>query len=144
MVKHVWSALCQKSVVDATTNNISLIDIFERLEISPPKNVLKDKVAKVLVPVNFELVNLWSRANKKDEAVISTRVTFNGPSRKEMRHFEKELIIPLGKTRMREIIKIQGLPVKESGIYTFVVSVKQSGQDNFTSVAEIPLEVVVS
>ena len=68
MINHIWSVLCQRSVIDSKSNNISLIDIFEKLEVnlSVPVSEGKNKVKKINVPVNYEIVSLWTY-DKEDQ-----------------------------------------------------------------------------
>ena len=45
---------------------------------------------------------------------------------------------------MREINKIQGISLTESGDYTFVVSIKQANNSKYEKVASLPLEVMIN
>ena len=144
MTKHIWSVLCQKSVVDSRTNNISLIDVFEQLKVnlSPIKNANIPTIENINVPVQYELVNFWSKTTTYEE-ILDIRIVFTDPEGKEIKRLNKKLVIPKDNKRMRDINIIQGISLKESGIYNFVISIKQKGKSSYQKVAELPLEITV-
>ena len=146
MVKHIWSVLCQSSVVDSQSNNVSLYNIVERLEvnINPNGSTTFPVVKNINLPWQYELVSLWSRTKKGGEENANIRIDLLDPNGKELKSFEKEIIIPADKKRMREINKIQGISLTESGDYTFVVSIKQANNSKYEKVASLPLEVMIN
>ena len=145
MIKHIWSVLCQRSVVDSQSNNVSLIDVFEQLRvgISPFDSSDTSVSEGISIPVQYELVNFWSKTNEVVEEKGSIRIVLLDPKGKEIKRMDKDLIIPQTNRRMREINKIQGISLKGNGIYNFVVSIKQEDSDLYITVAEIPLEVKI-
>ncbi|PIS23038.1 hypothetical protein COT49_02235 [candidate division WWE3 bacterium CG08_land_8_20_14_0_20_40_13] len=145
MIKHIWSVLCQRSVVDSQSNNVSLIDVFEQLQvgISPFDSSDTSVSEGISIPVQYELVNFWSKTNEVVEEKGSIRIVLLDPKGKEIKRMDKDLIIPQTNRRMREINKIQGISLKGNGIYNFVVSIKQEDSDLYITVAEIPLEVKI-
>ena len=46
--------------------------------------------------------------------------------------------------RLRTRFKINGLVVKDNGIYTFVVKYRENEEDKSKEVARLPLEIVVN
>ncbi len=72
MIDHVWSVLCRRSSIDRETNNISLFDVVEQLQLFEGSEV----PSSVAGP--FEIVSLWTRSAEptRGEAQISLR----GPS----------------------------------------------------------------
>lgn len=147
MAKHIWSVLCQRSVIDQQSNNISLIDVFESLTININIPSTKKDIAKIKdinLPVNYEIVSLWLRENEKKQEELLTRVDFETPSGIQKVLVEKELILPLDKQRMRDIIRIQGIVVNETGLYKFIVKSKDKDKSAFKTIAELPLEIVIN
>ena len=140
MIKHIWSVLCQKSSVDQQSNNVSLFDIFEALEvnINPVPNVERPENLEFNLSVQYQVVTLWSKIDAKN-AEGQVRITLINPDNKEKILVESELKFPSDKRRMRSINQIQGLPVNKSGDYYFIVELKQ--KEKFEKVAELPLEV---
>jgi len=57
MIKHVWSILCEKSILDQETNNVSITNAIEQLNLSlkgkPDKLSLKKGI---YIPFNLEIV----------------------------------------------------------------------------------------
>ena len=62
-IEHVWSVLCEKSVIDSETNNLSLTNILEEIQISLKEKGIIDSSEKT-VPINFELVTMWRKISK--------------------------------------------------------------------------------
>src|SRR3989338_249472 len=61
MIKHAWTVLCQKSIMDQETNNISL-DVLEQLNV---KDLSFPEEAKgIIFPIQMEIVSLWYRTQK--------------------------------------------------------------------------------
>lgn len=140
MITHIWSVLCQRSIVDPQSNNVSIIDVFEALEvdINPAPNINIQDNPEFNVPVNYQVVSLWARADEK-KVVGQLRITLIGPNDKKRILVDKELTFPDDKRRMRTINEIQGLPVNKSGNYHFIVEIKQG--EKFQKEADLPLEV---
>jgi len=122
-----------------------LIDVFEQLlvGISPFDSSDTSVSEGISIPVQYELVNFWSKTNEVVEEKGSIRIVLLDPKGKEIKRMDKDLIIPQTNRRMREINKIQGISLKGNGIYNFVVSIKQEDSDLYITVAEIPLEVKI-
>lgn len=140
MIKHIWSVLCQKSSVDQQSNNVSLFDVFEALEvgINPTTNIKPSDNPEFNIPIQYQVVSLWSITDaKNNEGEI--QVTLINPDGKEKILVNSDLKFPAGKRRMRSINQIQGLPVNKSGDYHFIVELKQ--EEKFQKVADLPLEV---
>lgn len=140
MIKHIWSVLCQKSSVDQQSNNVSLFDVFEALEvgINPAANIKTSNNPELNIPIQYQIVSLWTIADAKNNGG-EVRITLISPDGEEKILVNSELKFPTGKRRMRSINQIQGLPVNKSGDYHFVVELKQ--EKEFQKVADLPLEV---
>lgn len=140
MIKHIWSVLCQKSSVDQTSNNVSLFDVFEALEvgINPTSNMKVSDNPEFNIPIQYQIVSLWTITDDKNNEG-EVRIILIGPDGKEKILIDSELKFPTGKRRMRSINQIQGLPLNKSGDYHFIVELKQ--EEKFQKVADLPLEV---
>ena len=57
MARHVWTVVCTKAVTDPRSNNISLIDVTEQLNLSPETPLTG--VAQIRFPLT--VVSLWIR-----------------------------------------------------------------------------------
>lgn len=140
MIKHIWSVLCQRSSVDQQSNNVSLFDVFEALEvgINPVSNIKTVDNPEFNIPVQYQVVTLWTITDAKNNEG-EVRITLINPDGKEKILVNSDLKFPPGKRRMRSINQIQGLPVNKSGDCHFIIELKQEGK--FQKVADLPLEV---
>jgi hypothetical protein len=140
MIKHIWSVLCRQSVIDQETNNISLLNILERLSVTVKQIGLTDE-DKATIPIDYEIVSFWVKkaTNRKVKAEVKT--TLISPKREKLSEQIQKLEIPAKIKRMRSRMKIQGFPVKGAGQYIFRIAIKDTNKQQFKIIAEIPLEV---
>ena len=135
MIDHVWSVICSRSSTDKETNNLSLFDIIEQLNVLGP---LPDAGAKNAVPVAYEIVSLWARSGAEPEESTG-RVRLVGPNGAEA--FTQEFPVNLtGHARMRTQLRTVGFPILGSGRYVFFIEIRRPN-DNWESVARIPVQL---
>jgi hypothetical protein len=141
-MKNILSVLCLRSIIDQETNNISLIDCLEQLNIQineGDKNI-KDKV----FPIAFDFVSIFIDENVKEERRFDFILeTVDGKGEK-LGEIKGQIIMKEGIKRMRHRIKMQGLKVADSGTYVFKIKYKKTGEEKFKELAEIPLDVNIS
>lgn len=142
MIKHIWTVLCRKSVIDNESNNLSLYDILEQLSISvkPEKETVK-KTVKINLPLEYEVVSLWVKQSSKDGFNGEIKLEIINPEGSVVKTFEQPFIIQDNKNRLRSRIRINGFVVDGSGVYLFRISYKEKQEKNFTQISEVPLEV---
>ena len=141
MIKHAWSVLCQKTVIDNDSNNISLFDVIEQLgvnvEVKDPKKVPK----KINIPIDYEVVSLWLTLKREKTLNADIKVTIVDPNQEKVEVFQQKLkILPKFK-RMRSRLRVKGLVVEKPGDFTFKVEIKEENEKEFRLVAELPLEI---
>lgn len=148
MIKHIWSVLCKESTINQEDNNLSIRDVFEALQVglkpnpeNPPKN---DGKLEAVVPIPYEVTTLIARTDNEEETKVETEVVVFDPKGLEIGRHTHNFTIPKGKRRMRIRMKNTGLRIRESGDYIFKVSLREEDQKLFKTVAELPLEVVVT
>ena len=141
MIKHVWSVLCRRSVIDSETNNLSLYDVFEQLTVDLKfKEQDKDKLTKVTVPLEYEFVSLWyKQANSKFEGQFKVDVWT--PKGEIEKTFEQVFEMAPTMKRMRTRLRINGFVAEDSGIYLFKISYKEKNNNKYTEITDIPFEV---
>lgn len=141
MIKHIWSVLCQKTIVDSDTNNISLVDILEQLtanvNIKDPKNELKE----INVPINFEVVSFWLKDSAEKVVKANLEIEIIDPEGKVLKKFPQTLEFPPNIRRLRSRLRILGFVLTVSGNYVFKVKIKDEKRKEYQDVAELPLEV---
>lgn len=142
-MKVIWAILCQNSVIDGDTNNVSLFNVVEELTLpAPPPEAPRGRqltVGLTLAPL-FQLVVLWTRSNQEVPEQARGRVRLLLPNDQEAvnQEFEVDLTQYL---RLRNRINIAAFPVGPEGIYRFVVE-GMTGTSEWAQMFELPLRVV--
>ena len=139
MIVHCWSVLCNRSLIDKETNNVTLIDVLEQFQFQ-----IKGDLTPPL-PWSMELVTLWSRDNLDQKEKRAARVTFFSPSNKviaDVIPYQVDLTVY---RRNRSRLRIEGLPpLKESGQYYFLIELEGDFEDKWTEVTRIPVDVLIT
>lgn len=132
-MKHLWSIICNRLIIDEQTNNATIIDILEEIKIK--KEFLQNKKE---LPFFFNFVSLWF-VEDKDECEKETNVIieFYDPNNNKLNDFNFSFALPQRKKRIRTNVKFDRFILNGSGTYRIKVK-----QDN-TEVAEIPLEIII-
>lgn len=142
MAVHIWSVLCARSIIDSETNNISLIDVIEQVNLPAPPPPSTDG-GVTFIPISLELVSLWSRENADAPENRRCRVRVNSPGglpagMPTTVEFQVDLTVH---QRSRTRARLPGLPIRETGTCSFVVEMSRDGE--YTQVASIPLLIMI-
>jgi hypothetical protein len=131
-MKHLWSIICNRLIVDEATNNATLVDVLEEIKIK--KDFLNNN-KEIILP--FNLVSLWNIENKKDyNKEIKTVIEFYNPNGNKLNDFSFNFTVPLSdKKRVRTVINFNKFILDGSGVYNIKIK-----QDNKT-ISELPLEI---
>jgi hypothetical protein len=132
VIRHAWSVLCEKHIIDRESNNISL-DVIEQLA---GQVATAPADGPILIPTPIRLVSLWYRTGENVETTLS-RVTVIAPDGRELGHAEQQITCEVA--RVRAIMMLGAIPYAGAGHYQYVVSEHRSGQ--WVEVARVPLEV---
>lgn len=147
-----WALLCKNASVDQQSNNVSLFNIIEELTIN--KSPIGDSIAKRAasfpekIKINGEFT-LVVHMERNPEIKIkdfdpSMELKFTDP---QGANFATIAEIPLkfkeGENRLRNIISIGTLFVKDPGVYNIVVSTRHSKNDILTERARVPVGVKI-
>jgi len=146
MIKHIWTVICKRSLLDEDLKTISLIDVLEEMSASmPPRSEVKQIKGKKwgLAPFEFEVVSLWIRKEKDKSTLGLSRICVHDPS--GIITESREVDVDLRKyTRMRTRQRFTGIPLTDkSGLYWFHVELKQEGSKEWVEVDKIPLDISV-
>ena len=147
-LKHLYTFICKESKIDADTNNLSVVDLYENLQF----NIQLDEDAHLnkqedksdnpfVIPFPFEITTVFYR-NTSDNR-IEGDITINSfdPHGKLLGIFPAHLVMEKGITRTRARIKLSNIALTTSGLYKFEVNLAESGKNK--KVAEIPLTINV-
>lgn len=148
-IKHVWSIMCESSIVDRDSNNISIHKVLEQLNISlSPENEVQRKKNGINKPFGvtfpFQIVSLWQSINPKITPVADAEIELFDSIGQSLQTVKFTFTFEKDKPRLRTIISSPVINVIDSGVYLFKIKIKESGESNFSEVAEIPLEVRVN
>jgi len=136
MVKHAWTTLCTKCIIDPETNNISLVDVIEQLNPIGPLDL------PVIVPMQSDLVSTWYRSDPDMPVRGTARVSFVDPSGSSTALIEYLVdLTTFYRTRSRS--RSGGFQVTRSGVYYFRVELRQEGESDWTIVEELPLNIEI-
>lgn len=135
MIDHVWTVLCSRSIIDSESNNVTLQNVVEQLNISG------EPTPEGMVPVELEVVTLSARADFALPGRGKGRVRLVPPSGDSVDVFEFDVDLSKHK-RHRHRGHIRGLSVSGPGRYVFEVELRCQGDTEWSVVAVVPLEVV--
>lgn len=144
-LKHVWSVLCKESTINQDDNVISLYGVLEELNITltPMKGSVAGLPVKASIPINYEIVSMWLKNNKKDKVKAEIEYAFVNLDGRELFKTVQTVEIPMASRRFRSRMKISGIQVEREGEYSFRVRIKELGSDIFKTVCELPLEIKI-
>lgn len=132
-VSYIGSIFCNFSVIDQETNNLSVFNIIE--EINIPSSALKESVDKNLkdtikvIPMVVELITLWRKLIPSEEVNGRTKVELIDPEKKVLQIIDNQLSIKSEHKTLRNRIRMSGIKVSKSGEYKFRVSASENGQE---------------
>jgi hypothetical protein len=144
MARHVWSLLCEKTVLEAGTQSLSILNVYEEINV---QTILASDVKipdTPVVPLPLTIVSVWERSNLNvEEEKESFRVRITDPNGKELGTNEQVFSMIGPHTRTRAILRIPGMPIHLSGRYVFEVEGKRGGKKWHVE-AVLPLVVNIS
>lgn len=135
MIDHVWTVVCSRAVIDRESNNVSLQNIIEQI------NIRGEPIPDRVVAVQLEVVTLWVRADFDVPSQATTRLTVLSPSGNVLGSFESDIDVSEYE-RFRARVKFEGLLMPELGRYAFRTELKNKGESEWHEVATIPLKIV--
>ncbi|MGD1003428.1 MAG: hypothetical protein ABR884_02535 [Minisyncoccia bacterium] len=128
-IEHLWSILCERSLVDEETKNITLTNVLEsmqvQIQLSKDVTIGGDLfTAEKNVPVNFELVTAWKRL-EEGEIKEPVRVECLDPNGKLLATYEYKVEIAKSLERFRFRTRFNGFKFTVPGNYRFVTKIHQ-------------------
>ena len=134
MINHIWSVLCENSILDQDTKLISMINVLEELTI--PDEPVPDKILQVVV----SLVTLWVRSDIHTPSQGFARYDFTSPSGEVLQSLEQPVDLTKYE-RLRARGQFAGLKLPEAGQYYFNIKFRGNERDEWDRVAALPLKV---
>lgn len=142
-IQHLWSLVCERAIVDAATNNISLTNVLEEIQVTPnPEAKLGSGIGtnnEISVPITFNLVSAF-RKLVSVEYNGEVRTSIIDPSNKIINVNSHIVKIPANAKRFRGIIGFQGFKLTGPGDYKFLIEIKENTEKVFKKAGEVYLE----
>lgn len=139
-VEHMMTTICHSASVDIDTNNLSIFNIIEEININDDKPI--DLNQKKLIQIPFELISIWKRLDISVEVSSDLKIVFYDPDGVIMQELLYKLEIKNLHQRMRIRIKGNGLNVTKPGDYYFSIMIKNN--DLFEEVTQVPVLVKIT
>ena len=146
-VKIVSAIVCQSSLLDQQTNNISLLNVLEDVRFDIKIADAKADISKgISLPFQFDFVVMFARS---DTLKVEKELSFNGkvslvsPEGIVLIDNPIQGVIEKGKKRFRMTIKFNGVKLTKSGVYVFRCSIFGTQKDNIQT-SETPVDFVVN
>jgi hypothetical protein len=143
-MRHVWSVLCNRVIVEAYTNRISLIDLSEVLSVN--REMLALAIAQsqgepVRLPANFFIVSLfWIES---DHPGLEIRLATRGPDGGNRRPGLNSTKVPAVKDKknatIRVMTEVDTIAYYGDGLYEIGVEVRVVGEGEWRMIADMPL-----
>jgi len=144
-MQHIWSVLCQNSIIDKDTNLFSLNNCIEELSIDIDRSKMPEpQKDKIVIPIEFNIVNFWIDDDTTKERKFFVEIDLIDPDNKTLNTTSAEYIMKKGVKRFRNRIKAQGLSITKDGRYWFKIKMKEKKKDKFKEVGELPLDINIS
>lgn len=142
-MKHIWSIACLRSITDAETNSMSLINFVEQFRI--PKKVLDDKkndLNLITIHISFEIVNYLLLENR-DEEKFELQIELVGPNNKIIKEntLTQKLKIKKPHKKIRARMFVNGISIQAEGRYHYSVKLKNQEDKHFVEVSQIPIDI---
>jgi hypothetical protein len=137
-MKHIWSVICQKSLIDSEANNISLIDCLEEIQFTFNKNDIKSDDKKI-IPFKFHLVGFWEV--EKEDKNFEIKIEIIDPDKKLLSDSENKFSIEKNILRFRSRIIFEKIPITTQGRYIFKIWQKNKLKNKYELVSELPLGI---
>lgn len=138
-MKVLSSLICQTSIQDEATKNVSLINVIDQLNVSLDDNTrFEDGLLRL--PFFFELVTHLHGEDikgKKYQIVIETR----DPEDRVLNSNTHVVLVPSDKKRFRLTMKVAGITLSKSGTYAMRLILTESGSKSESFIIDTPLDV---
>ena len=134
MIEHVWTVICSRVVIDKDSNNASIQNVLEQINLSSPPG------KKQVLNMPWEAISFFVRTQPDEPVKGKCRFRLIGPSGKEYFVLEDEVDLT-NYERVRKIIRFGNLNIEELGYQHFQVELLEE-DSNWNRVANVPLNIL--
>ncbi len=148
-IKHIWSIICSQSTIDSETNNLTLVNVIEKITVNVlPADIDKmkaDGAKGFMLPAQLEVTSFFKKQDEKKVGVFDMRVRMTNPVGETMiTSLPQKIGLKEGVKNIRIRNRFAGIPVEKTGEYSFVVDLKDISETEYAEVGRIPLDVIVN
>lgn len=136
MIRHVYSVICQRLLVDPSNNVVSLMDCADRI-LLPPIAVEAGKT--LLVPVGLSIMSHWTRDPSDNPDEARARYSLFTPAGTTIPGGEIEVRL-IDHRNARTTTGLPLHPFTGPGRYWHVIELQQTGGE-WQEVARLPLDL---
>lgn len=151
MAEHGWSILCDRAIVDADTNQVSLVDAADVLLIGnqEAQTEVEEALAQgrdgIKIAVRLALVSWWYRTDYDKPELAKARLRLLSPN--GVAAIVQEFDIRLTEsTGYRAVMRLALFPISGFGLYRFVIErsvAHPDAKEGWEQVASLPLDVKI-
>jgi len=147
-IEHVWSVVCVTAITDKETNNMSLINVVEHLNVqiktTPEAEKKRAELGWYGTPIVLQSVSRFHKKEKGTDLSFDFQLVVRDPQGSVLGNAAGGTIaFPKDLVSLRTSVKINGFPVTTNGTYHVIMRIKEVGEGEFEDVAKVPIEVVL-
>lgn len=138
---HKSTNICSHAIINRETNTVSLIEVFEQLNINRGVSFTGNKNQPQTI--DFDVVTSWHKIDVKSSVIGTGRLMIESPSGKIL--YEKEYIINLLEDEYCNIIVgVQNFIIEEDGEYCFDICIKSKNGSEWLNSYSFSLTVFIN
>jgi len=136
-MQHIWSVLCEQSLIDSDTHLISLVNCIEEIEVGYEGTF----EGKISVPVKFQLASFWAKDNNTEADELDLKIEIVNPDKNVVISFTNKFPVAKEFIRFRTRMNIQGMDITMAGRHLIRLLKKEAGSADFAVVSEAPIDI---
>lgn len=135
-MKHLWSLLCSKYIIDGTSKNLSLIEIADVLTFKV--HLPNERPLELPLPSPLYLVSSWIRESDAEAQIVDALIRVRAPGGSIMQElpFHVDFQQTLGS---RTYGTVTSIPFECNGTYEFEVCITDG--DDWKEVGTVPVQI---
>lgn len=137
-MKLILAALCHKAVIDRESNQLSLIDIIDRIQF----RIRGTPSFPAGIPFRGDAVAVWQRDEGEAPTRAYTRVRILGPDRAPLGEFISEVDLESA-DRTRAVGHFDGFRIAGTGRHYIEFAGRTAAQSEFTVGNEVSVDIEV-
>ena len=134
-MRHCWTILCRKAIVDQATNAVTLIESIEAIAGKGTAPVQPEAL-----PLELTVATLWCRSTRGEAETGTARLRLLAPDGKQLACSEYPVDLTTHERR-RNFLTFNGIPFRGAGRYDW--SVEERIGEDWAEVSKIPLDIEV-